>query len=163
MSMKRATTEETLPPSLDSFVNCTPHKIVLEVKVLTGEDQSEKISKWTFEPNPTSVRLISTLDEIDAQKSSILGAPLYKKQKYTSVVGLPEDSSKPIIVSSVAGAYIADNPDLYDGIVVSPKTDPVFVKRDADGNIASVSGFTLFKWNTTINVDKKDDDQSQDV
>lgn len=160
--MKRSKkSDDTL--SLDDFVNCTEHEIVLKIGYVNGEEKSEKSSVWRFPPGDSPIVLTETAFKIDVEKSQQLGVGLYLPQTYNNIEGLPEDTSTPIIVSSLVGSFIADRPHLYDGIVVSPNTDPGFTNRNESGQITSVTAFVLHKWNTSkINVEHKDSFEKPD-
>jgi hypothetical protein len=123
------------------FINLTPHDVRLVCK---GEGDVKDMD-ITFPASGTVARCTSEPQVIHIALSEMAQVPIFLPQKFIDVVGLPEDTSRQIIVSQMVAEFMHHNNHTYPGLVVFPDTGPTAgVKRDERGQIAAVTRFCSY-------------------
>lgn len=97
----------------------------------------------TYEASGKTVRMITDEDK----RQEVVGpdgVPVIEDTNFIGISGLPEDDA-PIIVSMIAGKYLKDNADIYEGEVYGPDTDVRGVVRDEKGAIIGTKRLVIYK------------------
>lgn len=123
--------------SSSRLVNLTPHLITL-----CTEDGSGILE--TF-PSEGSVRAHSHHQTKNEIASMHLNVPVFSPQIFSSVEGLPDDTSLNIIVSLVVGEFMRRTNHAWDGMVLGPDTGPDSCLRNAGGEIIGIRRFIQYK------------------
>lgn len=110
---------------IKNFRNFTPHTVKL---YLQNGDVIEI-------PSEGRVYLISEQHKCSEITVNGCIVELVSKQIFTGVKGLPDDTTKPIIIPMVVGEYLDTHPSDYKGCYYSPDTSPEGVVRDTKGDI----------------------------
>ncbi len=124
---------ETITSNLGKvFVhNLTPHDIHIKFGSIDGAKMYRVIRR---DPQ-ASVVAIAEPQEIIPETSGLLGVDVVYPPSYSSIRGLPADSSTNIIVSKIVAEEMVSMQMVWTGLVLVPDTGPDGVIRDDKGRI----------------------------
>ena len=150
-------------------LNLTPHSITIfigamilplltpqEVMISTNNLDKDTLTQATETPDGGKVRLVVIPPEeksarlISATNIEPLRSlciefvlPIIRKPYHTSIVGLPADKTKPIIVSTMVADFLIKTKG-WDGTVLVPASGPDHAVRDKTGRICGVVGLHCY-------------------